>query len=131
MATATENKEQELTFEDPGPHPNRKTKNLFTVKAFSPQGSLVQLPVADQINNNVSSPETMVGLRFYENMGFKVLWDYEANKGAYCPAADCWAKWNDEHQGYCCPEHKMPVRENPSLFSQGVTTTRSAWKAPR
>lgn len=116
-----------LKFEPAGTQ--RRLKNLTTVKAFDREGVLVQLPVADQINNNVAGSDQLIGLRHYVRKGFTVLWDFEQNKGAYCPMSDCHAAWNDEFRGYCCAEHMgtMDVKENPGMFGAGVTTSRNSW----
>lgn len=119
---------RELTFTEPGAE--RRLKNIFTVKAFDPDGTLVQLPVADQINNNVASPENMLGLRIYEKKGFDVLWDHARGVGAYCPMGDCFAEWNPQFGGYCSTEHRksMDIRDNPGRFGGEVTSTRTAYR---
>ena len=119
----------ELTFTEP--RAERRVRALFTVKAFDKDGALVQVPLADQINNQVSSPESMVGLRLYERKGYKLLWDFDRGKGAYCPAGDCWAKWNDSFAGFCSAEHKaiMSKKDTPTGFEAGATTTHTAWRS--
>jgi len=116
-------KQYTLPFKDAGHQ--RKLKNLFTVKAFDPNGNLVQLPVADQINNQVAGSDQLVGLRHYVRKGFVVLWDFDKNVGAYCPMGDCFAEWDDTYRGYCCSAHMstMDVKENPGPFSRGATTS--------
>ncbi len=119
-----------LKFASPGLPVEHKV--IYTVKAISPDGTLVQLPLEEQINNHVASPEDFVGLRFYTRKGFTVLWDFEHRLGVYCPTRDCWAKWNNTFDGACSPQHKsitIPTKE-PGKFSDGATTSR-AWLAPR
>ncbi len=118
-----------LKFAEPGRPVEHKV--IYTVKAISPDGVLVQLPLEEQINNHVASPEDFVGLRFYTRKGFTVLWDFEHRLGVYCPTRDCWAKWNDSFDGACSPQHKaitIPTKE-PGKFSDGATTSRS-WLTP-
>jgi len=120
---------KDLKFEPPGSQ--RRLKNIFTVKAFDPEGNLVQLPLADQINNNVAGSDQLIGLRHYVRKGFTVLWDFDQNRGAYCPMGDCFAEWNDAYRGYCCADHMqtMDVKENPGAFGRGATTSRTWTKS--
>lgn len=115
-----------LPFTEPGlPVGNR---NIYTVKAVDPAGVLVQLPLEDQINNNTASPEDFIGLRTYQRKGFTILFDLTNARGTYCPAADCWAAWDDRYRGGCSPQHERLLfakKDNAGNFSQGVTTTRS------
>lgn len=116
-----------LKFEPAGTQ--RKLKRIFTVKAFSPDGTLVQLPVADQINNNVAGSDQLIGLRHYVRKGYDVLWDFDKGVGAYCPMGDCYAKWNDAFRGYCSPGHleSADMAEIRSTLAQNVTTSVNKW----
>lgn len=122
------------TFTVPFAPPGRKVEHkvIYTVKALSPDGVLVQLPLEEQINNHVASPEDFVGLRFYTRKGFNLFWDFEQRLGVFCPTRDCWAKWNIQFDGACSPQHKaitIPTKA-PGKFSDGATTSR-AWLNPR
>ncbi len=117
-----------LPFTEPGQATNNR--NLYTVKAISPDGVLVQLPLENQINNNTASPEDLVGLRLYQRKGYTILFDMTLFRGVYCPAADCWAPWLDEHRGACSGLHERQLnaqKDNAGNFSQGVTTS-STWR---
>lgn len=117
-----------LEFTEPG---TNRVRRQFTVKAISPSGSLVQLPLAPQINNQAADETgSMLGVTKFQKEGFTLLWDFDANVGAYCPLGDCWAKWDDEFSGFCCQGHKaaLPARENPGLFGRGATTTATKWR---
>lgn len=115
----------ELAFAPPGRRVEHKV--IYTVKAIGPDGTIVQLPLEEQINNHVASPEDFVGLRFYTRKGFRLLWDFEQSKGVFCPTRDCYAAWNDEFSGTCSPQHeKITVpKQSPGRFSDGATTSRS------
>lgn len=114
-----------LPFTEPGlPTP---VKNIYTIKALSPDGVLVQLPLADQINNNVASPEDFVGLRVYQRKGFQLLFDLDTATGIYCPLWDCWARWSHQYRGACSPTHESQLfhqNDNAGKFSEGATTSR-------
>jgi hypothetical protein len=115
-----------LDFEAPGTQ--RKLTNLYTVKALDSHGVLVQLPVAAQINNNIAAPESIPALRIHEQKGWTVLFDFEHNRGVYCPMMDCYARWNDEFRGYCCKAHASTAPDdNPGRFGYGATTTANKW----
>lgn len=115
----------ELKFAEPGARVEHKV--IFTVKAINPHGVIVQLPLENQINNHVASPDDFVGLRFYTRKGFVLLWDFENARGVFCPTRDCHAAWNDEFSGTCSPEHEAITvpKQTPGRFSDGATTSRS------
>lgn len=100
---------------------------LYTVKAMKPSGVVVQLPLEDQINNHVASPENMVGIMPYVRKDFIMFWDMAKMKGDFCPTKDCFAKWNDEFAGFCDPSHKqITAPRGESLgFGEGATTSKS------
>lgn len=100
---------------------------LYTVKAMKPSGAVVQLPLEDQINNHVASPENMVGIMPYVRKDFVMFWDMAKNKGEMCPTKDCWAKWNDKFTGFCHPDHlAITSPQGNSLgFGEGATTSKS------
>lgn len=112
-----------LPFQKPGGRVGSKA--MYTVKAVDPTGVVVQLPLEDQINNNVSSPDTFLGLNPYAKRGFNILFDPSVGKGVFCPTADCWAEWDDTYGGFCTEQHrrvtKPPNRE--TNLSQGATTS--------
>lgn len=118
-----------LVFDKPGK--NLPSKRLFTVKAFNPNGVLVQLPFEDQIQNTAgSSREDAIGLRRYENKGFKLLFDFATLSTVYCAAWDCWAQ-AAEGQLFCSPAHQSATLPKPGGgdagfggFSDGATTSR-------
>ncbi len=100
---------------------------LYTVKAMKPTGVVVQLPLEDQINNQVASPENMVGVMPYVRKDYILFWDMATGKGVFCPTKDCFAKWNDKFAGFCHPSHQAITKpEGNSLgFGEGATTSRS------
>ena len=101
-------------------------KRLYTVKAEKADGTLIQVPMEDQINNHVASPENAVGLRAYDRRGVNMFYDYETGRGAFCPTWDCWAEWSDEFDGCCSEAHKEITYGNQSegAFGTGATTSR-------
>lgn len=115
-----------LPFTEPGGR--TPSRGLYTVKAVSPDGVLVQLPLQDQINNNTASPEDYVGLRVYQRKGYQLLFDIDTARGVYCPASDCWAPWLDQFRGACSGVHERELfsnSDNAGNFSQGATTSRT------
>ena len=98
---------------------------LYTVKAMKPSGAVVQLPLEDQINNQVASPENMVGVSPYVRKGYILFWD--KGKGVFCPTKDCFAKWDDKFTGFCHPSHRaITAPEGDSKgFGEGATTSRT------
>lgn len=119
--------ERRLVFDKPGKRVG--AKRLYTVKAQKPDGSLIQIPLEGQINNNVASPENFLGLRYYEKKGFQIFFDYDTGKGEVCPSWDCWAQWNDLYDGFCCQEHKDITKPNKGdgAFGAQATTSASVW----
>lgn len=117
-----------LPFTPPGQRlPN---KSIFTVKAISPDGVLVQLPLEDQINNNTASPVDFVGLRVYQRKGFNILMDLTSGETVYCPAWDCYAPSLGQFRGACSGVHETALfrqRDEAGALSSGVTTSR-AWQ---
>lgn len=102
-------------------------KRLYTVKGEKPDGTVIQIPLENQINNNVASPENAIGLQMYQRRGINVLFDFETGEAAFCPTWDCWAPWNGKLNGFCSEEHKAITKPDPgnSPFGSQVTTTRS------
>ena len=116
----------ELPFQPPGGL--IPARNIRTVKAVSPDGVLVQIPLENQINNNVASPEDRIGLRIYQRKGFTILFDFETGRGVYCPASDCWAQASDAHRGACSGSHETILfhqADNAGKFGTGATTSQS------
>ncbi len=109
--------------------PAKRVKHdvLYTVKAMKPSGAVVQLPLEDQINNQVASPENLVGVMPYVRKGFILFWDTAKGKGVFCPTKDCFAKWNYKIAGFCDPSHlAITAPEGKNLgFGEGATTSRS------
>lgn len=125
-AIATElAEERTIKFAEPG----RPVKHdvLYTVKAIKPSGAVVQLPLEDQINNQVASPENVIGLQVYVRKDFTVLWDFAKNVGVFCPTKDCWAKWNDKFAGFCHESHRAITKPEGNVggFGEGATTSRT------
>ena len=120
--------ERFLPFAKPGMRV--EAKSIYTVKGVHKDGTVVQLPLEDQINNNVASPETFLGLQAYIRKGMTVFFDPMQGIGAFCPTWACWAEWNDKNpRGFCCEAHmKATIGENeaPSGFAQNATTS-STW----
>jgi len=120
--------ERFLPFTDAGKRV--AAKRLYTVKAEKPDGTVVQLPLEGQINNNIAAPDMFIGLQFYTRKGFNVFFDLETGISAHCPTWDCWAEWNDEFEGFCTAAHQaitMPSdgAEGGRGFGSGATTSRT------
>lgn len=116
----------ELPFTPPGAR--LPAKSIFTVKAISPDGVLVQLPLEDQINNNTASPADFVGLRVYQRKGFQILMDLSTGQKVYCPGWDCYAPSLEQYRGACSAQHEAFLyRQNDEAgrLSSGVTTSRT------
>lgn len=119
--------ERFLPFAKPGARVG--AKQIYTVTAEKPDGTVIQIPLEDQINNNVASPENAIGLQLYIRKGFNVWFDMETGEQAHCPTWDCWAKYNKKFDGYCSEAHReISKGETDEVagkgFSKGVTTTR-------
>lgn len=120
-----------LHFTEPGL--NLPKKRLYTVKAFSPSGTLVQLPFEPQIQNSAGGdPMDAIGLHRYARKGFKLLFNFETMQPVYCAAWGCWAQ-ADGRTGFCTTRHAAHTLPNrfkdageivQGLMSQGVTTSR-------
>lgn len=118
--------ERWLEFAPPGRQIG--AKRIYTIKAEKRDGSVVQLALEDQINNNVASPENAIGLQFYSRRGINVFFDFETGEAAFCPSWDCWAKWNPKFEGFCSEVHRTITKgdEDPDAgFGKGATTSRS------
>ena len=103
-------------------------KRIYTIKAEHRDGTLVQLALEDQINNNVSSPENAIGLQLYSRRGVNVLFDYETGEAAFCPSWDCWAKWNSKLDGFCSEAHRAITKgdeDEDAGFGRNATTSRT------
>ena len=117
--------ERLLPFAEPGRRV--AAKRLYTVKAEKADGTVIQVPLEGQINNNVASPENAIGLRVYAGRGTTMFFDFETGEGAFCPTWDCWAEWNDKLDGFCHESHKAVTKgsESEGAFGQGATTSRT------
>lgn len=103
-----------------------ETKAIVTVKAVTPDGRLIQIPLEDQINNHVASPETGLGLQGYIRKGFTVFWDPQTGQSAFCQTWGCYAEANyKDHGGYCSEVHAgiSKPKVNSQGFSMGATTS--------
>lgn len=114
-----------IPFADPGKRTG--SKRLYTIKAEKRDGTLIQIPLEDQINNNVASPENAIGLQLYARRGINVFFDFETGEGAFCPTWDCWAQWNSKLDGFCSEEHRHITKgnEEEGRFGSGATTSRT------
>jgi hypothetical protein len=117
--------ERIIPFDKPGKMVEHK--RIYTVKGVKPDGTVVQMPLEDQINNNIASPENVVGLQFYVRKGFEAFYDFQTHQGVFCPTRDCWAKWNPKFDGFCCENHKLITKPGDPArgFGPGSTTTTS------
>lgn len=118
--------ERFLGFQKPGMRVG--AKRLYTVKAEKPDGTIVQLPLEGQINNNLAAPDMFIGLQVYTRKGFNAFFDMETGVGAFCPTWDCWAEWNKNIDGFCTEEHQAITRPKKAqgAFDANVTTS-SNW----
>ena len=116
--------ERFLPFAPPGKRV--ANKRLYTVIAEKPDGTVVQVPLEDQINNNVAAPDMFIGLQFYTRKGFNVFFDLETGVGAVCPTWDCWAEWNPKLEGFCTQVHKDITRpaKTAGAFEDNSTTSQ-------
>lgn len=103
------------------------SKRIYTIKAEKADGTLIQIPLEDQINNNVASPENAIGLQLYSRRGVNVFFDYETGEAAFCPTWDCWAAWDPKLDGFCTEEHRNITKgdEDEGRFGSGATTSRN------
>jgi len=104
-----------------------EAKRLYTVKAEKTDGTIVQIPLEPQINNNVAAPDMFIGLQHYTRKGYNVLFDLETGIGAFCPTWGCWAKWNKDTEGYCSERHAEITKPSAveGSFGSGATTSRN------
>jgi hypothetical protein len=106
-------------------------KRQYTVKAIHKNGTLIQLSVANTMNNQVSGDrEDYLGLRGYIRKGITILMDLDTDEVVYCPAWGCWARANNkEFYGFCTmyhAEHTQPNRfRELSGLSIGATTSKN------
>lgn len=103
-------------------------KRLYTVKGEKPDGTVIQIPLEGQINNNLAAPDMFIGLQFYTRKGHNVFFDLETGVGAFCPTWDCWAEWNKEINGFCSEGHQnitKPVKEAGAFETD--STTSAIW----
>lgn len=122
--TLDENLVRTLQFTEPGKQ--LPSKRLFTVKAFNPGGTLVQLPFENQIQNTKASDRhDAIGLRKYQAKGFHILYDFAEGRTVYCAAWDCWAQARPGDD-FCCDRHRtQTVPDNSGgRFGDGATTSR-------
>ncbi len=128
-----------LTFDKVPGRQLQKSKKLRVMKAIKPDGTLIQLPMEDQINNAVAGrPGDQIGLLTYTDKGYLLMQDAEKYP-YYCYAVDCWAaamrtsmvKKYPGHEvaigtGFCSMmhiDHTMPNRGG-GMFGEGATTSR-------
>lgn len=107
-----------------------EAKAIYTVKMLKLDGSVVQVGLEDQINNNVAAPSTFLGLHPYVRKGFTIFFDAGTGVGAFCPTWGCWAEWDKKADGgYCSETHQKitvgDTGEAPAGFGAGATTSRS------
>lgn len=127
-----ESKATKLHFTKPGA--NLPKKRLYTIKAFTRNGTLIQLPFEPQIQNNAGGdPQDAIGLRRYQRKGHVLLIDWQSMQPVYCAAWDCWAQ-ADGRTGFCSERHAQHTLPNKykdagaivaGLMEQGVTTSRT------
>lgn len=116
-----------VPFADPGKRV--ASKRLYTIKVIKGDGTLIQVPFENQVNNNIASPENAIGLRGFQRKGFQVLFDFETHTAAFCPTWGCWAEWNDKLDGFCSESHReitKPKDDDSSRFGTNATTS-SEW----
>jgi hypothetical protein len=127
-----------LTFDGIPGRALNKAKKLRVMKAIKPDGTIIQLPLEDQINNAVAGrPGDQIGLLTYTDKGYVLLQD--PNKYPYyCYAVDCWAaamrkaieKKFPEHveatgTGFCSEAHLGHTMPNRSAGMFGIDATTS------
>jgi len=121
--------ERFLPFLQPGKQ--LPPKAIYTIKAEKTDGSVIQIPLEDQINNNKASPENAIGLQGYIRKGYNVWFDFESGKASHCPSWDCWAKWNDKFEGYCSEIHQSVGNSSGDEvkgFGGGATTSGNSFR---
>jgi len=104
-----------------------EAKRLYTVKAEKTDGTVVQIPLEPQINNNIAAPDMFIGLQFYTRKGYNVFFDLETGVSAHCPTWGCWAKWDPKYEGFCTEAHyqiTVPTKSE-GQFGQNTTTSRT------
>lgn len=109
----------------------KEVKPLYSVGAVMPNGTLVKLPLEQQINNQVVAAGELIGLRVYERKGAVILWDFDKNVGVFCPAWSCFAKWDADGAGFCSAACR-DATERPTggrLFGSNATTSANAVRA--
>jgi hypothetical protein len=118
--------ERFMAFDKPGKR--IAAKRLYTVKGEKPDGSVTQIPLEGQINNNLAAPDMFIGLQFYTRKGFNVFFDLETGVGAFCPTWDCWAEWNKDINGFCSEAHRNITKpEKAEGPFEAQSTTSAIW----
>lgn len=116
-------KERTLMFDKPGRR--LETKRLVTIKAHHPNGSIQQLPLEGQINNQIASPSDFVGLRGHLRKGYVVFFDFDRGVPAFCKTWGCYAEAQIETGGFCTPEHKNVTAPEEEAGQFGAASTGS------
>ncbi len=118
----------------------QKQKKLRVMKAIKPDGTIIQLPMEDQINNAVvGTPGAQIGLLPATQKGYHLLQDKDQYP-YFCYAIDCWAaamrknlkKRFPQHMdavgtGFCTlrhADHILPNRRGAGIFGEAATTAR-------
>jgi len=99
---------------------------LYTVKAMTISGVLVQVPLEDQINNQKAAPGMAVGLSLYAIKGHTIFYDVATQTGAFCPTKNCWAEWNARLTGFCVPAHQSITKPEAPVGGFSLNATTSA-----
>ena len=99
---------------------------LYTVKAMTTSGVLVQVPLEDQINNQKAAPGMAVGLSIYSIKGHTIFYDVATQIGAYCPTKNCWAEWNAKINGFCTEVHQSITKPEAPIGGFSLNATTSA-----
>lgn len=81
-----------------------------TLKMVKPDGTLVQIPVEDQINNQAGSLSD--GINRYKDKGFKLAVDED--RRILCPMENCYGSAHGSagqytYAGYCSEAHRLMV----------------------
>lgn len=118
--------ERFIPFHRPGKRVG--AKRLYTVKGEKPDGTVTQIPLEGQINNNLAAPDMFIGLQVYTRKGFDVFFDMETGEGAFCPTWDCWAEWNGDIGGFCSEVHQNITRPTKEAGAfEANSTTSNSW----